>query len=222
MNYRIKLAVTCTATDLVGPSGPVECQEILLPYIMLTLCNNLVFGVYLPVSFCYVVTNTGAFEDTVQKLERDLNGEVRDILASVPADGTILQPGDSLSVCEDLELTLCDGVVYTNCVEADATPPGAEPCIDNMCYTLVTGTSSPSPLPTPPPTPPPTPAPTLPDEQCEVNVDVECSTDANTIPDANGITGKWLVILELDIDNISKILSFSGTHLIFRKISDFS
>ena len=218
MNSRIKLALTCTSTELVDQNGDfLECQDI-----SLDLCNDPAFGGDVSVSFCYVVTNTGAFEDTIQRLERDLNGDVKDILTSVPDDDTILQPGANLTVCEDLELPLCAGAAYKNCIETDATPPGAGPCVDNMCYTLVTGTPSPSPLPTPPPTPPPTPSPTLPDEQCEVNVDVECSTDANTIPDANGITGKWLVILELDIDNISKILSFSGTHLIFRKISDFS
>ena len=160
MNYRIKLAVTCTSTDLVDQNGDLlECQDI-----SLDLCNDPAFGGDVSVSFCYVVTNTGTFEDTVQKLERDLNGEVRDILASVPADDTILQPGDSLSVCEESELSLCDGAFHSNCVETDATPPGAEPCVDEMCYTIITGTLPPTLPPTPPPTPPPTRAP------CEIEV----------------------------------------------------
>ena len=116
-----------------------ECAEIG------DLCSVPDFDEDVRVKYCYTVTNTGTFTDTIKVLDRcfvsEGEGKCFDLLTLIPEEDRTLAPGDELRKCEQVTESWCDGLLHKTCVYADATIPEFEgDCKAEACYELATYT----------------------------------------------------------------------------------
>ena len=122
----------------------------------------------LPIVRCYTVRNAGPTCGTITTFERTTTppGGTLDLLEGKPEDSLVLCPGEEMEVCETNVENTCNEECFTTDVKAVITMPDGSICEDDDVYSFCF-------------LPPP-------DETCNVEVSLECSTEANRTEDGSG------------------------------------
>jgi len=122
----------------------------------------------LPIERCYIVRNSGPTCGTITTFERTTTppGDTLDLLEGKPEDSLVLCPDEEMEVCETNVVNTCNEECFTTDVKAVITMPDGSICEDDDVYSFCF-------------LPPP-------DETCNVEVSLECSTDGNRTEDGTG------------------------------------
>jgi len=176
---RIETGITCTLNDGSG----TLCEDI--PPAQDIDCGPV------SVEYCYQIDNIGPTCGTINKIDRTRTppGTTEDILdVLIPnVDNRLLCAGESITVCEVDEVDSCVEECYETEIEVDATMADGFVCtaLDEYEFCVPETTS----------------------EECNVEVDLECSTDADrTI----GGTGSCDAIIPIATrcDNRASVMSW--------------
>ena len=176
---RIETGITCTLNDGSG----TLCEDI--PPAQDIDCGPV------PVEYCYKIDNVGPTCGTINKIDRTRTppGTTEDILdALIPNVGDrLLCAGESITVCEVELVDSCVEQCYETDIEVDATMADGFVCtaLDEYEFCVPPVTS----------------------EVCDVQVDLECSTDADRTIDGTGSCDA-IIPIATRCDNRASVMSW--------------
>ena len=144
----------CTVSNTVGvvlqtitfnPSGSVDfVLNDVYGSLELDSCTDsagTTLDCLLDVTYTYELRNVGTNDMDVTRVERNLNGQIQDLIGLVPVTDRTLSPGQSTTVQETIMIDACVDGFYRVSVEVEADPPAGVPCLADDVYVFDVGVS---------------------------------------------------------------------------------